>query len=433
MRENSSLSDFFEANISKVHKDRIYEIADKLLVHKDKLESTLYERQCEIFNHQKSLFLFDLTNFYFEGKALKNDLAKRGKSKEKRNQNPLVSLALIVDEHGFPVRSEVFEGNVGEPATLEKILKNCGLLNEKKDILPLRPTLAMDRGIATKDNLKFIRQHNFPFTVIERANKTCQFHEHFEKMEDFKAIKDAKGQLIHIKKLENQVLCVSESSAEKEQAMHDKKISRIKKDLDSLSKSISSGKIKDAGKIQQRIGRVKERHTGFDKLIEVHLSENNTQLTYKLKPETDRYCGAYVIEHDGINGDEEKIWRMYTTLTKVEKAFRCMKTDLGTRPVYHQGAERTKAHLFLSILAYHMLANIEHRMTLQNNFVQWSTMRQSLQTHNRCTVQWKDSEGQNWHKKLSSNPEPSHLDIYRKLDIRNPLKNFIYKVEKCKM
>lgn len=430
LRESSSLPDFFEADISKVHKDRVYEIADKLLLHKDKLESTLYERQCEIFNHQKTLFLFDLTNFYFEGKAEGNDLAARGKSKEKRNQNPLVSLALIVDEYGFPVKSEVFEGNVGEPATLEKILKSCGLLDTKKGELPFRPALSMDRGIATKDNLEFIRKHDFPFTVIERANKTHEFYDHFKKMEGFNTIKDVKGQKIHLKKLENQVLCVSESRAEKEQAMHDKKVQRATKDLDSLCKSINTGKIKNTEKIHERIGKIKERHTGFNKLFELNLSDDNTQLTYEEKPKSDFYCGAYVIEYDKVTGNDEDIWRMYTTLTKVENAFRCMKTDLGTRPVFHQGAERTKAHLFLSILAYHMLANIEYRMLQKESPTRWSTMRQTLENHNRCTVQWKDSEDQTWYKKLSSTPEPTHLDIYRKLDIKNPLKSFIYKVGK---
>ncbi len=156
LRGSTSLPDFFEANISKVNKDRIYEITDKLLLNQDKLEAALYERQSQLFDFEKTLFLFDLTNFYFEGKAEGNDLAKRGKSKEKRNQNPLVSLALIVDQHGFPVKSEVYQGNIGEPATLKEILKSCGLLDYKENELPIRPILAMDRGIATQENIEFL-------------------------------------------------------------------------------------------------------------------------------------------------------------------------------------------------------------------------------------------------------------------------------------
>jgi transposase len=426
LRNSSSLSDFFKANISRVHKDRIYEIADKLLLNKDKLEEALYERQCEIFNYQKTLFLFDLTNFYFEGKADANDLAKRGKSKEKRSQNPLVSLALIVDEHGFPVKSKVYEGNVGEPKTLKEILLESGLLGEDKTLY--KPILAMDRGIATAENLEFLREHNFSFTVIERANKTHEFHDHFESMEGFETITDSKGQLIHLKKLDSQVLCVSETRAEKEKAMHKKKVLRAQKDLDAMIKVIKSGRLKGKENISERIGKIKAKNVGFSKLFVLKIADDYSEVTYHEKDDSDQYSGCYVIEFEKLEGDAEMIWRTYTTLTKVESAFRCMKTDLGTRPVYHQKAERTEAHLFLSILAYHMLANIEFRLQEKDSPVQWGTLRKILQSHTRCTLQWSDSLGQVWQKTNSAKAEPCHLDIFRKLGISNPLNDYLYKV-----
>jgi transposase len=49
-------------------------------------------------------------------------------------------------------------------------------------------------------------------------------------------------------------------------------------------------------------------------------------------------------------------------LTKVEAAFRSLKTDLGVRPVYHQLGERTMGHLFISVLAYHLLICIEQKL-----------------------------------------------------------------------
>ncbi|SVD75661.1 uncharacterized protein METZ01_LOCUS428515, partial [marine metagenome] len=221
-----------------------------------------------------------------------------------------------------------------------------------------------------------------------------EFREHFEKMEVFKTITDSKGQKIHLKKLEKQVLCVSESRAEKEQAMHDKKVTKTQSELEALGKSIASGRLKDRDTIRERIGKIKGKCSGFDKIFELEFSEDYKKLTYKTKPGTDFYVGCYVIEHDGVDGCEETIWRLYTTLTKVENAFRCMKTDLGTRPVYHQGAERTKGHLFLSILAYHMLANIDHRLLKQGSPMRWNKIRETLQSHRRSVVQWKDSNGQ---------------------------------------
>jgi len=72
--------------------------------------------------------------------------------------------------------------------------------------------------------------------------------------------------------------------------------------------------------------------------------------------------GCYVIQTTHVDYDAERIWALYMTLTRVEAAFRALKSDLGLRPVRHQGDNRTRAHLFVSVLAYHLLASIERTM-----------------------------------------------------------------------
>ncbi|MBE7548501.1 MAG: hypothetical protein HS127_15640 [Planctomycetia bacterium] len=69
----------------------------------------------------KTVILYDLTNTYFEGSKRGSKVARRYKSKESRNDCPLITLSLTVDEEGFPKQSKVFEGNVSEPGTLKKI------------------------------------------------------------------------------------------------------------------------------------------------------------------------------------------------------------------------------------------------------------------------------------------------------------------------
>jgi len=451
LREKSSMSDFFEADISRIHKDKINGIADKLLKHKDTLESKLYQRQSDLFSKGDTVFLFDLTNFYFEGNADGNKLAHRGKSKEKRSQNTLVSLALIVDEHGFPVRSKVFEGNISEPKTLEEVLKECGLLDKSvKGELPFLPVLAMDRGIATKDNIAFVREKGFPFTVIERADKTKEFRKEFQSLEGFTQIKDSKGQTIHLKRIGSKVLCMSEARAEKEQAMLDKKIKKACRQLNSLAKSVTkwhvtetagmavSDKKKSKSKkepqtvserFHESLGKIKKSCSCFDKLFAYQFDEKEGTFSYQVVDDKEiaKLCGAYVIEYDKIDGSEEDIWRLYMTLNNVENAFRSMKSDLGTRPVYHHSAERTKAHLFLSILAYHMLRNIEYRYAEHGDAKRWSSLKETLSTHQRTRLTWADSDGQKWFKHHSARPEIKHNDIYFKLNVKNKLADHVYK------
>jgi len=112
------------------------------------------------------------------------------------------------------------------------------------------------------------------------------------------------------------------------------------------------------------------------------------------------------------------------TLTQVESAFRSVKTDLGTRPIFHQSAERTEAHLFLSVLSYGVLACIEHRLRRAGDNRQWRTVREQMSTHRRDTIILTDDKGNIHHIRQTGAAEPVHLDIYRKLGITPRMPRF---------
>ena len=109
--------------------------------------------------------------------------------------------------------------------------------------------------------------------------------------------------------------------------------------------------------------------------------------------------------------DTQEIWQLYMTLTTVEAAFKSIKGDLGTRPFYHQGAERTEGHLFIAIMAYHLLCNIEYTMRQQNDYRQWQTIKNELITHQRATIILTDKNDNIHHVRVSGMPEPEHKDI----------------------
>jgi len=104
-----------------------------------------------------------------------------------------------------------------------------------------------------------------------------------------------------------------------------------------------------------------------------------------------------------------------------------MKGELGMRPVYHQNDDRTAAHLFITVLAYHILSAIERRLAKLNDKRQWQTIRNVLSTHTRISVVMKDSEGNIYHRRGSGKPEDVHQDIYKKLGIKDPSKTVTYR------
>jgi hypothetical protein len=100
----------------------LYRVSDQLLKHKAELERFLYARERTLFEFDEVITLYDLTNTYFEGTAADDAHAAFGRSKEKRSDCPLVTLALVLDSSGFQKRSAVFAGNASEPSTLAQMV-----------------------------------------------------------------------------------------------------------------------------------------------------------------------------------------------------------------------------------------------------------------------------------------------------------------------
>ena len=117
------------------------------------------------------------------------------------------------------------------------------------------------------------------------------------------------------------------------------------------------------------------------------------------------------------------------TLTRIESAFRSMKETLGVRPVYHQTADRSAAHLFLAVLAYHLLATIENIMTQQGDTRTWGTLREVMSTLMRGTVSMRDDQGATYHLRLSGEPEDEHQMILDKLGIRSLPDTIVSKID----
>ena len=114
----------------------------------------------------------------------------------------------------------------------------------------------------------------------------------------------------------------------------------------------------------------------------------------------------------------EEIWRTYILLTRVEDAFRDIKSPLMERPIFHHLQDRTQTHIFLCVLAYHLLAAIEHRFLQSGIHTSWWTIRQQLSTHQIITIVLpEDEHGRILKIRKATTPEPEHREIYATLRI----------------
>lgn len=419
-------------NLNPVGKNAIYEIADRLLAKKVEIEAHLRKKEQALFPQQRLVFLYDLTNTYLEGQGKGNPFAKRGHCKQKRNDRPLVTMAMLVDSQGFPIFSQIYRGNQGEPETLAKVLSR--LENDYREILPdQRPTLVMDKGIATAGNLDLIREKKFPFVVVERRRTEKDYEQDFLEMSGFDSFQTGSGP-IKLKKVNipygARVLVQSEGRVAKEQAMDALKEKRFREDVEALSTSVGKGNVIVPEKVGRRIGRLLQKYPTMAKYYEIIAEADATEkrivkvhLKRKPKAKTEETIqGCYVIETSHQDLAAKEIWDLYTTLHHVEKGFRCLKSDLGFRPIHHQLGNRTEAHLFISVLAYHLLVTIETRLIAAGDHRSWATIRMIMGSLTRDTVIFTDVEGFAHHIRVTGSQEPAHRMILEDLKIVSPFR-----------
>ena len=104
-------------------------------------------------------------------------------------------------------------------------------------------------------------------------------------------------------------------------------------------------------------------------------------------------------------------------LTDLEAVFRSLKSELGLRPNYHQKATRIEGHLFITLLAYHLVQTIRTQLKSQGIHDSWETIRRKMDNQQRITVSLKQADGKTVHIRKATRAEPHQKAIYVALGI----------------
>lgn len=131
------------------------------------MENHLSRKTNELYDLEDKVILYDLTNTYFEGEKRASKKAKRGRSKEKRNDCPLLVLALVVNVEGFIKYSAIYEGNRADCTTLGEMIERLRLSTSES---ARKAIVVMDAGIATEENLRLIREKGYDYVCVSRSN-----------------------------------------------------------------------------------------------------------------------------------------------------------------------------------------------------------------------------------------------------------------------
>jgi transposase len=426
----SALGELIDFDFSLVTLDRLYKASDQLLKHKEKIEDHLRKVETGIFDLEERIILYDLTNTFFEGTGKYNPKAKYGRSKEKRSDCPLVTLGLVLDMQGFPKRTRIFDGNVSEPTTLETMINGLSNKNNLQQSL-FEPTIIMDAGIASEDNVKWLRDHNYRYIVVSRR-KNDEIPDDIKmvpvKQDDkTKAVLVQAGLVYNKETDEMDLYCHSVDKEKKEESIKTLFQQRFEAELLKANGALNlKNGTKLYDKVIDRIGRLKEKFKRISHLYNITIhkdanSKNALKITWIRNTNEKNSSGVYCLRTYQQNLNEKEIWDIYTMLTDIEDAFRCMKSELGLRPNYHHIERRCDGHIFITLVAYHVMQTIRTKLREKGIRFCWKTVRVRLSTHVRISTTLKREDGRVVHIRKSSGVESHHREIYDALGLSHKL------------
>lgn len=421
--------------------DRFYRAGDKLLANADRILEHVRTIEKAEFGLDRSILLYDLTNTYFEGTARENPKACRGNSKHKRNDCPQIVVGMVFDRHGFELGHCILEGNRSDSTTLKEMIQTLEKNIQHNDTLPLdsKPLIILDGGIATKGNLKYLRDEKYKYLVNDSRRGRGKYRTQFLSEEkNFSSVsgRDKKPEvlvkLINDPLMETDdktpetpadkiVLCKSSARREKEVAIRSSMEQRFLEKLEKLNASIKKGTLKDEIKIQRKIGAIQKKYPRAAKFYDVKFFKDAPEVRWSdkegIKDADDDMLGCYVLRTNFDECSPDILWHLYITLTRAEDGFKAIKGNLGIRPNFHRVEDRVDAHVFISVFAYHLLRYILFKLEQADDTRSWQTIKRILSTHAYTTITLPTINKEIHRIRKPAVPDCRQKEIYKKLGV----------------
>jgi transposase len=334
--------------VADANEDDLYEALDWLLERQQRIEKKLAARHLD----EDGLVLYDLSSSYFEGTSC--PLAAFGHNRDGKKGKLQVHYGLLTSGEGIPVSVSVFEGNTADPKTL---LPQVRRVREAFGIS--RFVIVGDRGMITQKQIDALRIEDGtewitalrPEAIRKLLNDDSLQLDLFDERNLFElSHPDFPGERL--------VACRNPQLALRRVAKRRSLLEATTRELNKVRAMVERGSLTGKDTIGVRVGKV--------------INKYRVAKHFMLEIEANRF--AYSLDQDNIDAEAvldglyvirtslgtghisaEDAVRSYKQLSRVERAFRSMKTiDLLVRPIHHHLEARVRAHIFLCMLAYHV-------------------------------------------------------------------------------
>jgi transposase len=377
-----------------------YGTLDRLGARQKQIEQELFLRLRHLFALKVDLVFYDLTSTYFEGNG-PTGLAQHGYSRDGKPRNRQVLVGVVMID-GWPIAHHVFEGNQRDSSTVESVLKD---LQERFGLR--RVVFVGDRGMVTSQNIERLRSGGQGYIVGLNRRRRPEVSGYLERatsawLECPAGI--AAGEKAEVPKTRVQEVAsdqpgvrvfvvhsderMSYESAEREKAMQ-----KVGEELEALQQRVASGKLKAPEKIGAAAASILARHHGI-RYYDWKLEEG--QFRYFEHPvhlkQEKALEGKYLIQTEEPHLTAREAVAIYKELSEVERAFSELKDVIEMRPIYHQNAQRVRAHIFVASLAFLLDRALEKKLKSAGLDLSSKEAWQILKTVRVVEIDWGHGE-----------------------------------------
>ena len=374
-----------------------YRAMDFLLEHGEAIQKEVFWSTANLLNLTVDLIFFDTTNTYFEiDEPGPSDLKAYGKSKQKRDDLPQVTIGLAVTREGIPVRCWVLPGNQHDSQCVDQVQKDLNSWNLG------RVVWVMDRGMSSGQNQRILQRGCGQYILGEKLSGNHLNEMALAHPGRFKIVADN----LHIKEVfagegtgrRRFVIAYNPQQAELDRVNREQILDRLSCELEVLNRK-NKTKAQCKVMLHRSMGRyVKELKSGKLKIDKAKVAQD------------EKLDGKYLLSTSDQHLSAKDIALGYKQLLEVERAFRTLKSTLLLRPVYHSKDDRIRSHVLICWLALLLtrIAEVETELT-------WPRIRGQMQQLN--LIEFFDINGRILqHTELTANQR----NILNKLKIKPP-------------
>lgn len=373
--------------LENFNEDNLYKSLNWLSENQQKIEKHLFNFRFKNYE-PNNLFLYDVTSSYFEG--WKNYFAHFGYSRDKKKSKKQMVIGLLTDKVGFPVSVKVYDGNTSDVKTFENQIDKV-----KNDFNSKNVVFIGDKGMIKTEEKKLCLDNKFSYiTTITKPqiqsliDKKIVQLSMFDKNLKELIIEDENKNFVNRYLLRRNPVRAKEFTIQRREKCNT--IVKLLNEKITYLKEHKRASINTAfNEIDKKLKKLKLEWLSIEIIDNKELKDNKEIIKKELKlvvnknilREIAKFDGCYVVETNLKKEDCEakEIHARYKDLAKVENAFKQIKTEhLEVRPTYVQTEQSTKAHVFICMLSYMIL--FELNKAWKNEELKVSEILEKLKT-----------------------------------------------------